>query len=391
MYLREKTILFYKICNVIIAAAAIFNIIISVAMEVYLVVRYWGDPDTILHAKATPEFFFWCIAGVLLLIHVIRSKNRIGDATFYSSYFESDLDGYVSAGELAEVTGKKVKKIKKYLKHFPLLYMKNYTFTGEGAELASKTVTCDCLSCGGIIEKKIYFTGECPYCGSSDLQARILTDGKFLHISNELKGKPKSSEYYKHNNLTAKKAFFAVLLGLSLFVITICVFIAIDNIVHYNDKEYLNSILLDPDSHLQSYELIHYEMIYSILACFAFIIGLIPVAINRLRRLGLIGVAEITAPGLARCKTPFISPKDLPTYKSDDEARKIDHVRRTIKAGYLKHCTLEKHSGELKLALAKKIVKDRCPNCGGPIVGAADADYICRYCDSKIMDVVVKK
>ena len=51
----------------------------------------------------------------------------------------------------------------------------------------------------------------------------------------------------------------------------------------------------------------------------------------------------------------------------------------------------EKHSGELQVALAKKIVKDRCPNCGGPIVGAADADYICRYCDSKIMDVVVKK
>ncbi len=43
------------------------------------------------------------------------------------------------------------------------------------------------------------------------------------------------------------------------------------------------------------------------------------------------------------------------------------------------------------VALGKQIVKDRCPNCGGAIVGAADKDYICRYCGSKIMDVIVKK
>ena len=38
-----------------------------------------------------------------------------------------------------------------------------------------------------------------------------------------------------------------------------------------------------------------------------------------------------------------------------------------------------------------KTYEDICPNCGGAIVGAADKDYICRYCGSKIMDVIVKK
>ena len=62
-----------------------------------------------------------------------------------------------------------------------------------------------------------------------------------------------------------------------------------------------------------------------------------------------------------------------------------------MQKGYLKNCILERHSGVLEVALAKKIVKDKCPSCGGPITGASDRDYICQYCGAKIMDVVTKK
>ena len=58
---------------------------------------------------------------------------------------------------------------------------------------------------------------------------------------------------------------------------------------------------------------------------------------------------------------------------------------------YLRNCCLEMHDEHLKVALAKKIVKDQCPSCGASIVGAADENYVCKYCGNKIMDVVVKK
>ena len=39
--------------------------------------------------------------------------------------------------------------------------------------LASKIEKCECKNCAGVFEKKVYFTGICPYCGGSDLFAKI--------------------------------------------------------------------------------------------------------------------------------------------------------------------------------------------------------------------------
>ena len=39
----------------------------------------------------------------------------------------------------------------------------------------------------------------------------------------------------------------------------------------------------------------------------------------------------------------------------------------------------------------KKIVKDTCPSCAAPITGAVTKDYVCKYCNNKIMNVIVKK
>ena len=63
----------------------------------------------------------------------------------------------------------------------------------------------------------------------------------------------------------------------------------------------------------------------------------------------------------------------------------------TIKEGYLRGCTPEKHGGTLRIALAKQIVKDRCPGCGAPIVGAITENHSCRYCGRLIFGVIRKK
>lgn len=62
-----------------------------------------------------------------------------------------------------------------------------------------------------------------------------------------------------------------------------------------------------------------------------------------------------------------------------------------IRKGYLKNCTIEIHAGVPKLALSKKIVKDRCPTCGAPIIDVKNDIYICKYCGNKITRVVEKK
>lgn len=66
-------------------------------------------------------------------------------------------------------------------------------------------------------------------------------------------------------------------------------------------------------------------------------------------------------------------------------------IRGALRRRYLINCTLEKHEGVLKVALAKQIVKDTCPFCAGAITGAVDENYRCRYCGNIIMGVICKK
>ena len=390
MYLLEDRIKRIKIKNVILGALTIFNLIFSVSWELYLVIRYPGDTFTLMHAAATPSFFFWIICGPIFLANVIRSRARIGDAYFYSGYFEGDLDGFVTYEELADVLGISVKKVISELKFFPRLYMKNYTCGKDGAELASKTVTCECLSCGARIKKKIYFTGECPYCGSSDLRAKVLTTDRFYSISNELKGQPKNYDYYTAKGLGKRKVIFPILLGLSLFVIAIMVMMGLEAVGNLNNEQYYHDTILDVSKHLQSRELIKFDLIETIITNLFIVGGLIPVAINRFKRINYVGTADVNARRFARVNTPFVPAESLPSYRVSGEKKKMELVRQAMKKGYLRNCTIEKHKGVLEVALGKKIVKDRCPYCAGAITGAAYKDYVCRYCGNKIMDVIVK-
>lgn len=378
---------------VILAVIAIFNLMFSVSWEIYLMIRYPGDTFTLMHAAATPEFIFWIIVGPIMLIYAARSRADIGDANFYSGYFEGDLDGVISTEELADVTGKTKQKVEKQLARFARSYMKNYTLDKNDGrvELYSKTVRCECRSCGAHIDKKIYFTGICPYCKSSDLRAKVLTGERFYSITNELNNSNKNYDYYAAAGLRTRKIVFPILMGLSLFVIAVLTMMSADLISKYNDQEYLRSIILDPDKHMQSYELIHYDIIENVITNTFICVGLIPVLINRILRISYVGMASNCAAFFAKFSTPFVKASQLPSYRNEDGKKKMTLVRRAMQKGYLKNCTLERHSGALEVALAKKIVKDQCPSCGAPITGAAYKDYTCSYCGTKIFDVVVKK
>ena len=93
----------------------------------------------------------------------------------------------------------------------------------------------------------------------------------------------------------------------------------------------------------------------------------------------------------AKCPSPTVRLETVPIgLFTDNPKRKLKSIRRAIRAGYLKNCSIEKHGGTLQIMLAKRVVKDACPNCGAPIVGAVNENYQCPYCRKKLMGVLVK-
>lgn len=394
MYIRDKLIKFLKIKNVIFIIVGIFNVSVSAYTLISLFSTY-RDMEIVMEAKAAPGSIMSIKIGIILLIIAAISRHLIGDANFYSSYFEGDLNGYIKYSDLAEVTGKNMYIVILQLCFFRLIYMKGYTLkfsdNSEQIILNSKKCLCECKNCGAPIEKRIYFTGICSYCGSSDLFARVLTDNKFYSIQNNMQDGVKKPGFYTSKNLTLRKVLFPIFLILELSVVCILTMMCLDYIFKYNDKEYLTEVLLSGKSY-SSFELIKREIMDIIIGDIIFIIAFIPLICNIIKKIICLYTADDCSCYFSRCKTPFVDIKNLPIRKNTlSEKRKVKSVNSALRRRYLINCTFEKHDGNLKLALAKKVVKDQCPSCGAPIVGAIDEHYKCRYCDNIIMGVVSKK
>lgn len=98
---------------------------------------------------------------------------------------------------------------------------------------------------------------------------------------------------------------------------------------------------------------------------------------------------------IAKLQKPLISIEEfymkqiLMTMVTPDEI--VSAINDEIKHGYLTNCTIEFHDEKPYVALAKKVVKDKCPNCGAPITGVYNKDYVCKYCGKRINDVIEKK
>lgn len=394
MYIRDKLIKFLKIKNVIFIIAGIFNVAVSVYTLISLFSTY-RDMEIVMEAKAAPGSIMSIKIGIILLIIAVISRHLIGDANFYSNYFEGDLDGYIKYSDLAEVTGKNKYIVMLQLCFFRLIYMKGYTLkfsdNSEQVILNSKKCLCECKNCGAPIEKRIYFTGICSYCGSSDLFARVLTDNKFYSIQNNVSDGVKKPGFYTSKNLTARKALFPIFLVLGLSVVCILTMMCLDYISKYNDKDYLTEVLLSGKSY-SSFELIKREIMDMIIWDIVFIIAFIPLICSIIKKMICVYTADDCSCYFSRCKTPFVDIEKLPIRKNkSSKKRKVKSVNSALRHRYLINCTFEKHDGNLKLALAKKVVKDQCPSCGAPIVGAVDEHYKCKYCDNIIMGVVSKK
>lgn len=394
MYIRDKLIKFLKIKNVIFIIAGIFNVAVSAYTLISLFSTY-RDMEIVMEAKAAPGSIMSIKIGIILLIIAVISRHLIGDANFYSSYFEGDLDGYIKYSDLAEVTGKNKYIVMLQLCFFRLIYMKGYTLkfsdNSEQVILNSKKCLCECKNCGAPIEKRIYFTGICSYCGSSDLFARVLTDNKFYSIQNNVSDGVKKPGFYTSKNLTLRKVLFPIFLVLGLSVVCILTMMCLDYISKYNDKDYLTEVLLSGKSY-SSFELIKREIMDMIIWDIVFIIAFIPLICSIIKKMICVYTADDCSCYFSRCKTPFVDIEKLPIRKKkSSEKRKVKSVNSALRHRYLINCTFEKHDGNLKLALAKKVVKDQCPSCGAPIVGAVDEHYKCKYCDNIIMGVISKK
>ena len=374
--------------------AGVFFLLFGLYIILDLLIYYRNDIETALNAKSMPGSIDAVLMAIVFLFVVLLSRKLIGDARFYSSYFEGSLYQHIRVKDLAAVSGKPAFVVAIELFFFRFLYMKNYKFeTIEGnkvIELYSKRTLCECKNCGAPIDKSIYFTGTCSYCGSSDVFAKILAGDRFYSISNEVQRGVNCPSYYEGKNLDLKKNLSRVFAIVGLGTAVIMAFLIADSASNYNNKEYLREKLFDTSNHLYSYDAIRAELISLIIFGAIFLIILLVLAARRFYKLFFITEAEKCAGYFSKCKSPFIPAEELPSIKADGN-KKMRRVRGALKNAYLSNCTLEVHEEVMKVALAKKIVKDTCPNCASPIVGAVDENYICKVCGSKIMSVIEKK
>lgn len=390
MYIRRVLINILKVRNVIFCIAGAFSVVASAEVIVSLLLYYRDDIDTALNAVAMPDAVTWLIGGVILLVIRGVSKRFIGDANLYSNYFEGDLDGFIEYEDLAKVTGEKIFWIKIKLAIFKALYMKGYRLRGR-IVLNSKTCLCECRSCGGQIEKSMYFTGKCSYCGSSDLYAKVLAGNKFYSIERDKSDASHTPEFYQSPRLKSKLNISVVnmIIGGSVTFLALCM--VISETVHYNDKEYLTEVLMSGESY-SSFKLIKAEILKTIVAGVALLVGFWQVLYSGMTRFGMYIATKSCSKYFAKRKTPFVKITSLPPVKKWISKRMgLNAVRGALRRGYLTNCSFEKHKGELMLVLAKKIVKDQCPSCGAPITNAVDEHYKCKYCDRTIMYTIRKK
>ena len=388
--------------NVILLILGVFLVSTSVAIITQLIVGYFGDWFTIFHARAFPESVILIIIGIVLIVCSRISRRLINDAVFFSGYFEGDLNGYVDFAELAEVTGRTTPQIKSRIALLHLLYMKNFRVIKtvnyrypEIIELYSKTVTCSCRSCGGWMEKRVYFEGRCPYCGSSDLTAQVVSGQRLYFINNNTNRKPNNPAYYEGSPLQAKRIGYAVGFGIELFFFLIFLIVFLTMVNNYNNEPYFRDMF---SSSMTSFSLFQSGLLNAIIF-FAFalaaIVLTVPITFSRMSN---IEHSQSLARDFAQWQKPFISLQEFDrmqrekySYSTISPEKRYKNIVEAIKEGYLRGCTPEMHGGVLRIALAKQIVKDRCPGCGAPIVGAVTENYSCRYCGRVITGVIRKQ
>ena len=390
MYLKKELVFILKAKNIIFKILSILLFLIYVFYFASMISVYYDRLEVLSYAKGMPGAILHTKISIILFIYSIISDKLIEDARVYANYFECELYGYTSLEELKLITNKPKILILLQLLLYRLIYLKNYSFKKINntiqIELSSKKTICECKNCGAKLAKKEYFTGICPYCKNTDIFAKVLVKDKFYSIKKENSKKIKANYYL--SNLLPIKMFIPLLnLFLSPIMLIIGIGLITTNVTNYNNKEYLMKELLSRKHHL-SFELIQQDMRDNIIMGTLFIIIFTPLFILGIKRIIECFKADRLANKLSKQKETYINIEEM---DKRSEKKNIKNINNLIKKGFLRNCTLEYHDNKVKLSLAKKLVKDKCPYCDAAIVGAIDSNYKCNYCGNIIMDAVEKK
>lgn len=393
MYLKKIRVLLLKIKNIALLCIGLLMFFVSAYYIIDLFTFYSGNMETVLYAPSTYDCFITLIVCIPLFIYIFLSHRAIKRAGFYSSFFEVSLYSSISYKDLADVTGYPILFIKPDLRLLRLLYMKGFDFrkdkNGEYIELRSKKVQCTCKNCGADIDKKIYFTGYCPYCKTADVFATVISDNKVYSIKSEFGSSKTDNKYYRCRFFMLKFLTTFVTTVLSLTVSATMLMMSLDYISKYSDQSYLEEQILYGGGP-SSFELIQKDIISLVIFALFFGAVMLPIVILSVERLILLSSARIYSPALVKARAPYISIRALSSTPMPP-AKIVRRMRKILGSGFLRNCTVEKHGDKLKIAVARKIVKDECPTCGAPIVGAVDENYTCKYCRKRIMHVIVKE
>lgn len=384
MYMN-KSVRLIRIKNILFYTIGIFLLAAEVYVLTSLFSTYYDDMYTFWNAKATPGCIRGIITGAVCVIIACFSERNIGDALFYSNYFELDLNGMIDIHDLSEACGRDEKKVAGQLAFFRKWYMKNFKVKADTVILDSKTCECECLNCGAPIDKKIYFAGKCSYCGSSDVFAKVLTGNRIYSISTEQVKNIGDPAYYHKENLETKRIRSVIGIGIASIFAVIAFFMILDQLLHINDQEYLTEVLLSGKG-ASSYDLIRHDMVDLMLWDGILILAMLFVIGSFRVRLFLIAITQRFSPVFANAGKTYVLKSEFPQMKDP-----IKKVCRTIKKGYVKNCSIECVDGIFRISLAKKIQKDKCPYCGAPVVDVKNEKYTCPYCQRTVIGVVEKK
>ncbi len=363
MYLKNGLIEFLKVKNVILLILGVTFTSISFSLMTQLVVGLHGDFLSIIRAGSLIAAFVFFVFGVSMIVY-----SRISRMMRWLRPL--------------------------YMQNFRVIKTVNYRYP-EIIELYSKTVTCSCRSCGGWMEKRVYFEGRCPYCGSSDLTAQVVSGQRVYFINDNTTRKPYNPAYYEGSPLQSKRIGYAVGFGVELFFFLIFLIIFLTMVNNYNNEPYFRDMF---SNSMTSFSLFQSGLLNAIIF-FAFalaaIVLTVPITFSRMSN---IEHSQSLARDFAQWQKPFISLQEFDrmqrekySYSTIPPEKRYKNIVEAIKEGYLRGCTPEMHGGVLRIALAKQIVKDRCPGCGAPIVGAVTENYSCRYCGRVITGVIRKQ
>lgn len=383
MYVREKLVKFLKVKNVILSIFGVFMLAVALSDFLWLLYMYWGDRFTLERCKSMPFDIFWMSLSPILIIHTYLSKRRIGDVYFFNSYFEGNISGTIEYDELVQISGMPAFVVPFKVSLFRLLYMKNFRIVDKRIVLNDEKVNCSCKNCGALIEKSIYFAGKCQYCQSSDLMASVIVDNRFYSITHSAIGQRKKKEFYTNKKIQSRIVLFTVILCLVTSLIAILSMYFFDCLSKYNDKKYLVKTLFSGKPGLGSFELIKRHLLGQMEFALVFILALIPCMVLMVRRILCVATARRCALYLSKCKNVFTPIEKMP--------KKRKPVKESICHNYLINCSFARHEDKMYVAVARNIVKDTCPGCGATITEAVHEDYVCKYCNRKIMHVMEKR